>query len=107
MRPAGGAPGGRGGRFAHPGPVAAGGEGGGSYEETLAASGNALLREMLERLRERTAPFFGPEQRERQAALWADHARILTAIVAGDEGRADALAADHVRHAVPANGDCG
>ena len=78
-----------------------------SYEETLAASGNALLREMLERLRERTAPFFGPEQRERQAALWADHARILTAIVAGDEGRAYALAADHVRHAVPANGDCG
>ncbi len=71
------------------------------HEETLAASSNELLREMLERLRERTAPLFAPGEPERQVDLWTDHAEILGAIVDGDESRAAELAADHVRHAVP------
>lgn len=69
------------------------------HDETLAASSNELLREMLERLRERTAMLFAPEEPGRQADLWTDHADILRAIVDADETRAAILAADHVMRA--------
>lgn len=62
---------------------------------------------MLERLRERTAPLFAPEEPERQMTLWTDHAEILGAIVDGDEVRAAELTADHVQHAFPGLGDPG
>jgi DNA-binding GntR family transcriptional regulator len=71
------------------------------HEETAAAARNEVLRDIVERLRERSGILFAPEEPARQEALWADHAAILRAILDGDEDRAAALAAAHVIRAFP------
>ncbi len=69
------------------------------HQETAQAARNEILQDMVQRLRERSAILFSPEEPGQQAALWADHAAILRAILDGDEDQAATLAAGHVLRA--------
>jgi DNA-binding GntR family transcriptional regulator len=60
------------------------------------AGSNALLRDMLRMLRERTTPLFAPMSRRRWREIWEEHAAILSAVLQGDEDLAALLAARHV-----------
>lgn len=67
------------------------------FHETLAEAGNnELLSEMLASLSARSALLFSPDNPERQAISWEEHAGILQAIVDGDEELAAKLAMSHV-----------
>jgi DNA-binding GntR family transcriptional regulator len=63
---------------------------------------NSVLGDMTKALRDRTALLFAPINRGRAHENWADHARILEAIVAGDAELAALLAARHVNTAAAA-----
>lgn len=69
------------------------------HRELATAGQNAVLGELLQRLRERTAMLFSPTDPGRQARSWEEHAAILRAIVEGDERAAATLAAEHVMRA--------
>ena len=70
------------------------------YHDALAAAGqNRVLREMLQKLRNRTAMLFAPMSPSRQSRSWNEHADILRAIIDGDERAAATLAAEHVMRA--------
>ena len=68
-----------------------------AFHEALAGiAANAVLREMVRSLRERTAPIFAPHSRARARENWEEHAAIVRAVVAGDAELAGLLAARHV-----------
>ncbi len=69
------------------------------HRELSSAGQNAVLGELLTKLRERTAMLFAPSDPRRQARSWEEHTAILRAIIAGDEREAATLAADHVMRA--------
>lgn len=69
------------------------------HSELAAAGQNAVLGDLLQRLRERTAMLFAPMDPGRQARSWEEHAGILRAIIEGDERTAATLAAEHVMRA--------
>lgn len=70
------------------------------FHSTLGeAASNRILSDLLRTLRERSALFFTPDDRERRRLTWEEHAAILEAILAGDEERAANLARDHVLQA--------
>ena len=67
------------------------------FHEALAEAGsNQLLSEMLGSLRARSALLFSPENPQRQAISWEEHAGILQAILDGDEELAARRAMSHV-----------
>ncbi|CAN7215593.1 GntR family transcriptional regulator [Bradyrhizobium sp. LjRoot220] len=66
------------------------------HQELATAGQNAVLGDLLKRLRERTAMLFSPTDPVRQARTWQEHAAILEAIIRGDERAAATLAAEHV-----------
>lgn len=67
------------------------------FHEALAeANNNQLLSEMLGALRARSALLFSPDDPDRQARNWEEHAGILEAIVGGDEELAAERAMAHV-----------
>jgi DNA-binding GntR family transcriptional regulator len=69
------------------------------HRELAAAGQNRVLGELLQKLRERTAMLFSPQDPARQARSWEEHAAILRAIIDGDERAAASLAAEHVMRA--------
>jgi DNA-binding GntR family transcriptional regulator len=69
------------------------------HRELAAAGQNMVLKELLTKLRERTAMLFSPTDPTRQARSWEEHAAILRAIIDGDERAAATLAAEHVMRA--------
>lgn len=70
------------------------------FHRALAAAGqNRVLGEMLDRLRDRTAMLFAPEDPGRQQGFWEEHAGILQAILEGDEDEAARRATAHVINA--------
>lgn len=67
------------------------------FHRALAEAGrNKLLFELLDSLRARSALLFSPDDPDRQAVSWQEHAGILQAIVDGDEELAAKLAMAHV-----------
>jgi DNA-binding GntR family transcriptional regulator len=67
------------------------------FHKALAQAGNnELLSEMLGALRARSALLFAPDNPERQALNWDEHAGILQAILDGDEDMAAKRAMAHV-----------
>jgi DNA-binding GntR family transcriptional regulator len=69
------------------------------HSELAAAGQNAVLGDLLLRLRERTAMLFSPMNPARQARSWEEHAATLRAIIEGDERAAATLASEHVMRA--------
>jgi hypothetical protein len=69
------------------------------HRELAAAGQNTVLGELMQKLRERTAMLFSPQDPARQARSWEEHAAILRAIIDGDERAAASLAAEHVMRA--------
>jgi DNA-binding GntR family transcriptional regulator len=69
------------------------------HRELAAAGQNTVLGELLQKLRERTAMLFSPQDPARQARTWEEHAAILRAIIDGDERAAASLAGEHVMRA--------
>lgn len=69
------------------------------HSELAAAGQNTVLKELLTKLRERTAMLFSPTDPARQARSWEEHAAILRAVIDGDERAAATLAAEHVMRA--------
>jgi DNA-binding GntR family transcriptional regulator len=69
------------------------------HRELAAAGQNTVLKELLTKLRERTAMLFSPTDPARQARSWEEHAAILRAVIEGDERAAATLAAEHVMRA--------
>ena len=66
------------------------------HQALAAAAQNRVLGEVLDRLRERTAMLFAPEDPARQQGFWDEHAGILQAILEGDEEAAAQRATAHV-----------
>jgi len=74
-----------------------------NFHEALAGvAANAVLRDMVRSLRERTAPIFAPHSRKRARENWEEHAAIVRAVIAGDAELAGLLAARHVYSAAEA-----
>jgi DNA-binding GntR family transcriptional regulator len=69
------------------------------HKELTLAGQNAVLGELLSRLRDRTEMLFAPTDPAQQDKAWAEHAAILRAIIDGDEQAAATLAAEHVMRA--------
>jgi DNA-binding GntR family transcriptional regulator len=69
------------------------------HKELTLAGQNAVLAELLTRLRDRTEMLFAPTDPAQQDTAWAEHAAILRAIIDGDEQAAATLAAEHVTRA--------
>jgi DNA-binding GntR family transcriptional regulator len=69
------------------------------HRELHAAGRNAVLGDIVQKLRERTAMLFSPTDPARQSRSWQEHAAILRAVIDGDERAAAALAAEHVMRA--------
>ncbi|HRP97104.1 MAG TPA: GntR family transcriptional regulator [Rhodocyclaceae bacterium] len=60
------------------------------------AGGNSTLGEMVRSLRDRTALMFSPVDSVEADRVWAEHAEITKAVIAGDEELAALLASRHV-----------
>lgn len=60
---------------------------------------NSVLQEMMSSLRDRTAIFFTPLNRDRAPQNWEEHAAILRAVIKGDPELAGLLAARHIYNA--------
>ena len=69
------------------------------HHELYAAGHNAVLGDLVQKLRERTAMLFAPADPARQSRSWQEHAAILRAVIDGDERTAATLAAEHVMRA--------
>jgi DNA-binding GntR family transcriptional regulator len=69
------------------------------HEELALAGQNAVLAELLVRLRDRTEMLFAPAEPSHQRTAWDEHAAILRAIIDGDEQAAAKLADEHVTRA--------
>ena len=69
------------------------------HRELAAAGKNAVLGDLLNKFRERTAMLFAPNNPAYQRRAWDEHAAILRAIIDGDERLATTLATDHVLRA--------
>ena len=69
------------------------------HRELAVAGSNAVMAEILKKLRERTAMLFAHSDPVQEQRSWAEHAAILRAIIAGDEREAATLAAAHVMRA--------
>ncbi len=73
------------------------------FHETLATvTGNSVLQELMNTLRDRTALVFAPSNTRRVRENWADHAQILRAVIAGNAELAGLLATQHVHNAAQA-----
>lgn len=73
------------------------------FHETLATvTGNSVLLELMNTLRDRTALVFAPSNTRRVRENWADHAQILRAVIAGNAELAGLLATQHVHNAAQA-----
>jgi DNA-binding GntR family transcriptional regulator len=68
-----------------------------AFHDKLAEAGrNTILWDLMRSLRERTGLVFSVNTERRAEQDWDEHARILAAVIAGDEERAAVLAASHV-----------
>jgi len=73
------------------------------FHETLATvTGNAVLMDIMNSLRDRTALVFAPSNTKRVKENWSDHAQILRAVIAGNAELAGLLATQHVHNAARA-----
>jgi len=73
------------------------------FHETLATvTGNPVLMDLMNSLRDRTALVFAPSNMRRVKENWADHAQILRAVIAGNVELAGLLATQHVHNAARA-----
>ncbi|CAM5182778.1 hypothetical protein CDEF62S_01781 [Castellaniella defragrans] len=73
------------------------------FHETLATvTGNPVLMDLMNSLRDRTALVFAPSNMRRVRENWADHAQILRAVIAGNTELAGLLATQHVHNAARA-----
>jgi DNA-binding GntR family transcriptional regulator len=74
-----------------------------TFHETLATvTGNPVLMDLMNSLRDRTALVFAPSNMRRVRENWADHAQILRAVIAGNAELAGLLATQHVHNAARA-----
>jgi DNA-binding GntR family transcriptional regulator len=70
----------------------------GRFHEDLGRAGrNRYLTEFMRSLRDRTHWLFSTRAKVRAEDSWREHARILDAVIAGDDRRAANLASEHVR----------
>jgi len=69
------------------------------HDMVAEGAANSVLGDMTKALRDRTALLFAPINRARAQENWADHSRIIEAIIAGDAELAALLAARHVNTA--------
>ncbi len=77
-----------------------------TFHETLATvTGNPVLMDLMNSLRDRTALVFAPSNMRRVRENWADHAQILRAVIAGNSELAGLLATQHVHNAARAYTD--
>ncbi len=67
------------------------------HDELARAGKNRYLAEFMRSLRDRTYWLFSTKAQVRAEVSWQEHARILEAVVAGDDRHAADLASDHVR----------
>ncbi len=75
----------------------------GEFHDKLVEAGrNSILWDIMRTLRERTSLVFALNGASRAEQDWDEHAKILAAVIDGDEERAAALATLHVRHAAEA-----
>lgn len=73
------------------------------FHETLATvTGNAVLMDLMNSLRDRTALVFAPSNISRVKENWSDHSQILRAVIAGNVELAGLLATQHVHNAARA-----
>lgn len=69
------------------------------FHESLAkAASNGVLNELTRSLRDRTARLFVGMSKRRAQETWNEHAKILAAVIAGDEELAALLAVRHVNN---------
>ncbi len=74
-----------------------------TFHETLATvTGNPVLMDIMNSLRDRTALVFAPSNIGRVRENWADHEQILRAVIAGNVELAGLLATQHVHNAARA-----
>jgi DNA-binding GntR family transcriptional regulator len=74
-----------------------------TFHETLATvTGNPVLMDLMNSLRDRTALVFAPSNMRRVRENWADHAQILRAVIGGNGELAGLLATQHVHNAARA-----
>jgi DNA-binding GntR family transcriptional regulator len=72
----------------------------GEFHEKLAeASRNTVLSDVMRSLRERTSLAFALNGKARARQDWQEHARVLAAVIDGDEELAALLATRHVENA--------
>ena len=75
----------------------------GAFHDKLAEAGrNSILWDIMRTLRERTALVFAANTARRSQQDWDEHARILEAVIDGDEELAALLATRHVHQAAEA-----
>jgi DNA-binding GntR family transcriptional regulator len=75
----------------------------GEFHDKLAEAGrNSILWDIMRVLRERTGLVFARNTARRAQLDWDEHARILAAVIDGDEEVASILATRHVRNAAEA-----
>lgn len=67
------------------------------HEELGKAGRNRYLAEFMRSLRDRTHWLFSTKAKVRTEDSWREHARILQAVIVGDDRRAAELASEHVR----------
>lgn len=67
------------------------------HAELGQAARNRYLAEFMRSLRDRTYWLFSTQAATRAKTSWGEHARILEAVIAGDDERASLLASAHVR----------
>lgn len=67
------------------------------HDELARAGKNRYLAEFMRSLRDRTYWLFSTKAKVRAEVSWQEHARILEAVVKGDDRHAADLATDHVR----------
>lgn len=74
-----------------------------TFHEMLATiTGNPVLLDLMNSLRDRTALVFAPSNMRRVRENWEDHAQILRAVIAGNVDLAGLLATQHVHNAARA-----
>lgn len=75
----------------------------GEFHDKLAQAGrNSVLWDMMRTLRERTRLVFAANSAARANEDWAEHSRILSAVIEGDQDVAALLASRHVHQAAEA-----